>query len=56
MFLGFLSPQLWRFHYHGVGNFYLISLKKLQIGIDMGKYSIINSEELHLGIFGGTDP
>ena len=35
--------------YYGVGNFYLINLKKKQIGIGIGKFSIINSEELHIG-------
>ena len=28
--------------YHGVGKFYLINSKKLQIGIGIGKFSIIN--------------
>ena len=44
--------------YHGVRNSYLINLKKLQIGIGIGKSSIINSEELHIGNFflgGGGD-
>ena len=44
------------FAYHSVGNFYLINSKTLQIGIGIGKFSIMNSEELHLGNFGGTDP
>ena len=42
--------------YHGVRNVYLISSKILQIGISVGKFSIINSEELHIGNLGGMDP
>ena len=41
--------------YHGVGNLYLINLKKLQIGIGIGKFSIINSEESYIGNFLGTE-
>ena len=41
------------FPVHGV---YLLTSKTLQIGIGIGKFSIINSEELHIGNFGGTDP
>ena len=33
----------------GVGNFYLINSKKLQIGIGIGKFSRTYSEELHIG-------
>ena len=42
--------------YQRVGSSYLINSKKLQIGIGIGKFSIINSEELHIGNFWGTDP
>ena len=28
--------------HHGVGNFYLVNSKKLQIGIGIGKFAIIN--------------
>ena len=35
--------------YHGVRNFHLINSKKLQIGIGIGRFSIINAEELHIG-------
>ena len=40
-------------NYHGVGNFYLINSKILQIGIGIGKFSTINSEKLHIGNFLG---
>ena len=41
--------------YHGVGNVYLINSQTLQIGIGIGigKFSISNSEELHIGKFWG---
>ena len=41
--------------YHSVGNFYQINLKYLQIGIGIGKFSTISSEEFHIGNFGGGD-
>ena len=31
------------------GKFYLTNSKKLQIGIGIGKFSIVSSEELHIG-------
>ena len=39
--------------YHGVRHVYLINSQTLQIGIGIGKFSIINSEELHIGHFLG---
>ena len=37
--------------YLGVGSFYLINSKNLQIGISIGMFSVINSEELQIGKF-----
>ena len=39
----------------GVGTFYLINSKRLQIGIGIGKFSAINSEELQIGKFSGVN-
>ena len=43
-------------HYHGVGNVYLINSKKLQIGIGISNFSIINSRNCISVIFGGQSP
>ena len=53
-----LADNLWPFgpFCHCVGNFYLSNLKKIQIGIGIGKLSVINSEELQIGNLLGTDP
>ena len=52
------KQELAYIRYQGVGNCYLISLKELQIGIGIGKVSIINSKNLQIGNydFGRTDP
>ena len=39
-----------------MGNFYLINSKKIQIGVGIGKFSVMNSEEFPVGKFLGTDP
>ena len=42
--------------YPGVRNFYQINSQKLQIGIGIGKFSIMDSEEFHIGNFWGRIP
>ena len=39
-----------------VPDLYLINSRKLKIGIGIGKFSVINSEELQIGKNLGSDP